>query len=261
MPLDATDLQELADAIKAVGSPATSVNAASIKLPEFWSDDPELWFARVEAQFFTRDIKNADTKFHYIVAALDSATAAEVKPILLHPPADKYEALKSALIDAFAKSQAQKDAELLSISGLGDRKPTALLRKILSLNSDTNTLLRAFFLAQLPTDVRAVLAGQNITDIDDLAKAADRIVESKAVAQTGGINATVNDTTVSSIRNRNARSSAPTKPSSICYFHCKFGSKARSCRPGCLFADLLHSSPSSSSSKPSTSSGNEGAGR
>ena len=259
------DLTELAKAIKDAGAPP-AINATSIKLPEFWTEDPELWFARVEAQFATRDIRNSDTKFNYIVAALDNVTAAEVKSILVNPPTfDKYSALRTALVEAFAKSQAQKDAELLAISGLGDRKPTALLRKIQSLNTDADTLLRAFFLAQLPTDVRAVLAASDETDIEDLAKAADRIVESKTLGPRGYLNEVQE---VAAIRDRSGRPrSAANPPSSpnICFFHSKFGPKARKCRPGCLFAELCATAsapPASSRSSAQTSwPGNEHAGR
>jgi hypothetical protein len=265
MSIDITDIQQLAQAIKDAGTPPPAVNAASIKLPEFWTEDPELWFARVEAQFATRDIRSDDTKFHYVVAALDNTTAAEVKAVLLKPPTtDRYKALRRALMDAFAKSQAQKDAELLAISGLGDRRPTALLRKIQSLNSDSDTLLRAFFLAQLPQDVRAVLAAMDAMNIDALAKAADRIIESKSLASHG-----VNEVQeVSVVRDRGAPKPRQTSylssssPSNICYFHSKFGSKARTCRPGCLFSDLCASSaPSTKSSGQSLRSGNDNAGR
>lgn len=266
--IDTADLQRLAEAIKDVAAPATpNVNAASIKLPEFWTEDPELWFARAEAQFATRDIKSGDTKFNYVVAALDNSTAAEVKHILVSPPANKYEALRKALMEAFAKSQAQKDAELLAISGLGDRRPTALLRKIQSLNSDPDTLLRAFFLAQLPSDVRAVLAAMDSTNIEDLAKAADRVIESKSLAPHGSIHEVYNVSAVHDRAPYKPRQSAYATPvssssSNICYFHNKFGTKARRCRPGCLFADLCPSSdPSTKPCSQATRSGNDNAGR
>ena len=105
-----------------------------------------------------------------MVASLDNSTAAEVKAVLLHPPAtNKYDAIKEALLGAFGKTQAQKDAELLNISGLGDRTPSALLRKLESLNNNADTLRRAFFLAQLPTQVRSILAIQDFATIQDLA--------------------------------------------------------------------------------------------
>ena len=43
-----------------------------------------------------------------------------------------------------------------------------LLRKVKSLNNDADTLRRAFFLAQLPSQVRAILASQNFADIHEL---------------------------------------------------------------------------------------------
>ena len=56
-----------------------------------------------------------------MVASLYNSTAAEVEAVLLHPPAaKKYDAIKEALLGAFGKTQAQKDAELLNISGLGN---------------------------------------------------------------------------------------------------------------------------------------------
>ena len=75
-----------------------------------------------------------------MVASLDNSTAAEVKAVLLHPPAaNKYDAIKEALLGAFGKTQAQKDAELLNISGLGVQTPSALLRKLESLNNNVET--------------------------------------------------------------------------------------------------------------------------
>ena len=35
-------------------SDLTAVHTVSLKLPEFWTDDPEIWFIRVEAQFRSR---------------------------------------------------------------------------------------------------------------------------------------------------------------------------------------------------------------
>ncbi len=140
-----TSLNALTSAINVQNQPA-GVSAVAIKLPEFWVEDPEVWFYRVEAQLRSRSITQDQTKFDYVVAALDNTTAAEIKTVLLNPPAeDKYNALKIALLEAFGKSQTQKDAELLNISGLGDRTPTALLRKIESLNNNADTLRRAFF--------------------------------------------------------------------------------------------------------------------
>ena len=63
-----------------------------------------------------RPIEADLTKYNYVVAALDNVAAGEVEALILSPPAEnKYPALKSALIKAFGKTQAQKDNELLYI--------------------------------------------------------------------------------------------------------------------------------------------------
>ena len=239
--MDAADIQSLATALNALGSTA-SVNPVSLQLPSFWSEDPELWFLKVEAQFALRKVNTDDTKYNYVVSALDNRASIEIKSVLLQPPSkDKYNAVKSALITAFAKTQAEKDAELLTISGLGDRKPSALLRHILSLNSDADTLRRAFFLAQLPSDVRAILAVQDNSNLDELAQAADRIVEAKVLAGPADV-APLSEVSFVHGRRQNGRKSSPMRRKSdpnICYYHSKFGTRARVCKPGCLFADLV----------------------
>ena len=141
----AVPVSELANCSSSAGSSAT-LQDVSIKLPEFWSDDPEVWFVRVEAQLRSKSITADQTKFDYVTTALDNQAASEVKSELLNPPEQgKYQALKTALLNAFGKSQMQKDSELLNISGLGDRKPSAFLRYLESLNNDAETLRRAFF--------------------------------------------------------------------------------------------------------------------
>ena len=268
--MEPADIQALAQAFKDLQPNQQSVQAVSLKLPEFWPDDPEVWFARVEAQFATRGIQQDATRFDYIVSTLDNSTASEVKAVVLHPPNEnKYDAIKCALLAAFSKSQAQKDAELLSLSGLGDRKPSALLRRIRSLNNDAETLRRALFLAQLPSDVRGVLAGQDIQDLDELVRAADRIIEARQFGSPHAVcgmktvdNDFVDAPSVSGLRKRSqllhAASNSPKKSSPtssfVCHFHLTYGPEARKCRPGCLFAQMKSSSAL-------LSSGNEVAGR
>jgi len=240
--------------------PEVPVSAVSVKLPEFWPEDPEIWFIRVEAQLRSRSVTQDQTKFDYVVATLDNATAAEVKAVLLNPPTEnKYETLKQALLSAFGKSQARKDAELLSISGLGDKTPSSLLRKLESLNNDAETLRRAFFLAQLPSQVRSILALEEFATISDLAKAADRIVEAQNISQATGINyaASVPRQPAPRFQRNSVPRFKSAKENHICNYHQRFGTDARNCRPGCIFAKLL----SQNSAAEQQGQKNAGAGR
>ena len=256
MSLEAQGVQAIATALQALlpAAPAApaAVSSVSVKLPPFWTARPEVWFRQVEAQFATRSpaITVDLTKFNHVVAALDNATAGEVEAIILSPPRDdKYGALKAALIDAFGKTQAAKDMELLSLSGLGDRKPSSLLRHMESLNADPNTLLRALFLAQLLMEVCRVLAGSPTIDLKALAKEADAIME----AGSTGCSATG----ISALR-KPAALPTTTTPRELCFYHTKFGKEARKCtQQGCTMGHLVSSTPPA----PPSASGNGQAGR
>ena len=220
----------------------TKIQAVAVKLPEFWTDDAEIWFLRAEAQFRYKSIIIDQTKFDYIITALDNRAAAEVKAVLLNPPEQGKYALKTALLNAFGKSQLQKDAELINISGLGDKKPSAFLRYLESLKNDPDTLRRAFFLAQLPSQVRAILAAQEFPNLQELALAADRIIEANELLP-------INSVSALSLKNLQPKHKPKPNPSThytICHYHKKFGSNARTCRPGCPFASLLPVATSSS---------------
>ena len=79
MPLEASDIQALATALQSFQpnpSPA-QVNTTAVKLPSFWQGNPEVWFRQVESVFATRNpaITTQDTKFEYVIQALDNSTA------------------------------------------------------------------------------------------------------------------------------------------------------------------------------------------
>ena len=128
MSADSEILTQLTEAISKLTNNAlstTKIEAVAVKLPEFWTDDPEIWFLRAEAQFRSKSIIIDQTKFNYIITALDNRAAAEVKAVLLNPPEQgKYNALKTALLNAFGKSQLQKTLSLLIFQGLGTKSPT-----------------------------------------------------------------------------------------------------------------------------------------
>ena len=212
----------------------------------------------MEAQFNTKNITQDQTRYDYVVSSLDINTAEEIQSLLVNPPhLDKYGSLKKALIKTFGKSQTQKDTELLNLNGLGDKRPTALLRKINALNDDPVTLKRALFLVNLPPDIRGILAGHNLTDTEELAEAADRIWETRMsgvqhISSSPFLTYPQQDVTTTLPRPQSEETVAAIKtvrqrgqplqhsmPNSICYYHQRFGPDARRCQDGCKFSSLL----------------------
>ena len=160
------------------------VSAISLKLPTFWPADPELWFAQVDAQFRTKRITSQATKFEYVIASLSPQHAAEVRDLILQPPAaDPYVKLKEELIKRTTASEQRRLQLLFSSEDLGDRKPSQLLRHMQQLLGDKaatadRSFLRQLFLQRLPPNVRMVLAStKDDEDLESLASLADKVVE------------------------------------------------------------------------------------
>ena len=157
--------------------------AVSVKLPPFWPSDTQLWFAQVQAQFSTCGITNQRTMFDYVIALLAPEFAAEIRDMILTPPAETpydvlketpYDVLKETLIKRTAASDQRRLQQLFSAEELGDRKPTQLLRRLQQLACDTpgadGAFLRELFLQRLPSNVRMVLAStRSDTPINELA--------------------------------------------------------------------------------------------
>lgn len=168
--------------VPAVLQQPVQVNAVSVQIPPFWSHDPESWFRRIEAQFDTRGIVNDKTKVNYVIGSIDASIHREMGPTFDSlPDSNGYAVLRAAIIKNYGPTQAQKDAELFAMSGLGDRDPMALGRRIKALTSDLDTLRKAFLLAQLPLEMRRVLGDQSSSlSFDDLCAAAKRVHDATA---------------------------------------------------------------------------------
>ncbi|CAN7997550.1 unnamed protein product, partial [Ixodes hexagonus] len=105
------------------------VSDVDLRLPPFWTADPELWFIQVGSQFVARRITSDITKYHHVVSSLPPATACEIRDVLLAPPdEDAYKTLKQTLIRRVTPSETQRLQQLLREAELGDRKPSQLLR-------------------------------------------------------------------------------------------------------------------------------------
>ena len=138
------------------------MGAVTARLPNFWTNTPELWFAQTEANFENRHPKVTlnSSKYTHTLQALPQEVLIECEHAITNEGQERYKYLKEALIKAYGKSQAKKNAELLTMSsrpgGLGDRKPSKKIRNLSG--SSYQALERAMFLNQLPAPVRTALA-------------------------------------------------------------------------------------------------------
>lgn len=219
-----------------------STNAVSLKLPEFWEQQATVWFAQAEAQFALRDITADDTRYYYVVAALGNSTAARAISILENPPdRNKYATLKAYLLKTFSLSETERARRLLSLPGLGDSRPSELMDHMLALLGEHKPcfLFKELFLQQLPKSVRTPLANSTVTDYRELAQLADVYqAASHQCTTSGSVAASVYPVMRAAAHCSDERPTFAAQQSTeqgLCYFHARFGAKAKRCRPPCTF--------------------------
>ncbi|XP_028171296.1 uncharacterized protein LOC114360711 [Ostrinia furnacalis] len=155
---DADVEQEFKDA---TSEDTCAVGRVALRLPQFWAEDPEIWFAQVEAQFACTSTKNDSTKFFQVIRELDQRTASEVRDVITNPPATgKYEKLKHELINRLSVSHEHRMRQLLTHEELGDRKPSQFLRHLRALAGDgvNDDFLRSLWSGRLPTHIQVMVA-------------------------------------------------------------------------------------------------------
>ncbi|XP_047023448.1 uncharacterized protein LOC124632598 [Helicoverpa zea] len=220
--------------VKVEGSDLAQITIKT-QIPEFWTDQPRLWFGQFE-------VIVADQKL------------GERKKFNL-------------------ESDSQRIRKLLKEIDLGDQKPSQLLRRMkdLSRGKFPDDTLRILWSGHLPAAVRTVLSTSEVTDLKKLAEQADKIMEAAETNDTvsevtSGASTSSTDALVAEIsklskriddmhtdrQNRKksyARSRSPSPrrrryyPSQqgfrkkstdwVCYYHFRYGNKATRCEQPC----------------------------
>lgn len=158
----------------------TNVYKVSVKHAPFNRDDPEIWFLQLEAQFGLAGVVADNTKYSYLVSAIDNETVKCVRDKLLVPPnANKYDLLKQTIIERLCDSAKAKLNRLLSGMQLGDKKPSQLLREMQTLATQqiTGEALQTMWLQRLPLNAQQILSGMEDVGLERLASAADKVLE------------------------------------------------------------------------------------
>lgn len=177
-----------------------------------------------------RHITDPTTQYFYLLTALDPVVAERMAgDVASTPRDDKYAYLKGKLMEVYGLTDDQKADRLLDLAGLGDWKPTQLCAHIQSLAVGKDTLLRRIFLRQLPEDVRIQVATLDDTSLPALARKADVIMAAKRAPPF--LNASNQLGTGKKLPPRKS------EKTDLCWYHAKFGPKAKTCRPPCAYVD------------------------
>lgn len=236
---------------------------AKPKLPDFWAEAPDMWFARAEAEFNLRSITLDTTKYGYLVAHLPENVALRVRDAINSPhPDTPYVALKERLLKVFTLTRAQRAQRLLAFPQTVDERPSVVLDRMLALlPSDVDSINPGFlfeelFLRALDSETRALLASSKHESIRELAETADAFWSRRsAPAPVHAVSAFPTDSTPvqrspgqgcdqycmavrAAARSSTATSAAAPRGSSTagdgrCWYHARWGSRATRCRSPC----------------------------
>ncbi|XP_071644469.1 uncharacterized protein [Temnothorax longispinosus] len=230
------------------------INRIGVKVPPFWADEPELWFAQLEGQFMLGGITQDSTKYAYVLTHIDTKHAKEIKDLITKPPAaDKYASIKKALIQRLSISQEQQIRQLLEHEEMGDRRPSHFLRHLQALASSAipEQLLRTLWMGRLPSQLQAILATRTADNLEAVAEQADRVFEvtcrAATVASVQPSTTSLNSRLARSTENGKKRDRSKSRPrwkdkdtdDKICIYHRRFKDKARKCTQPCEYKKPL----------------------
>ena len=242
---------------------APQANTVSLRLPEFCTSNPHLWFLQLKLYFRSKRITADASRFEHLCMLLPEKVGMGVMDIIAQPPeTDSYQTLKDAIISCTTASGDACLQSLLSGCQIDNRAPSPFLRHMRTLAGPyqvDEAVLRNLWSQRLPYNTRLILSTQDDgTPLDKLARTADKVHECffhndlYAVSSPSSTNPTVQtqlsaltrqlaDQTarVDSSRCRprsrpssHARSPNPAKRTSgFFFYHQHFGDKAPNCTP------------------------------
>ena len=228
--------------------PTEYVNKIAVKLPDFWTEDPDLWFMHAESAFRNSHITQSRTKFDHVIQKLPQAIMISVRSLVMASNSSSstpYEDLKAKLVSSYTLTRWQRVTKVIHHPALGDRRPTAMMDSMLALLPEDEvpgSLFLGLFLERLPVEMRDHLVAQDFKNPSELALHADKLWDARRVQPVDSLLAAAFSPTSPS-RSRGRGSTSPVRRSQTpgpvnsgeCYFHKRFGNAANNCRPPCSF--------------------------
>lgn len=257
----------------ATGSNPENLFTVSVgaRIAEFWVDQPRAWFVHAESTINQQKTSD-EAKYNIVLSKLGKDTITQITSLIMSPPAtNKYETLKSKLIEIYEESENRQIQKLISEMELGEQKPSQLLRKMqdLARNKVPDKTLRVLWQGHLPATVRTVLAVVKDDDFKNLSEIADQTWESQKSGTVNEVAAAQPSTSSSSEmamvvaeiarlsvqiadmqrsrsqfrgrsrgsrgrwRSRSRSSATPSSPNWLCKFHYRFREKSTRCEAPC----------------------------
>ena len=259
-----------------------SVIHARLPIPQMSHTNIEAWFTTMDFWFTASGIVADKQKTATILAALNPDVISQLTDVIASmPQSDRYEYTKARIIAHFADSEQRRLNRLLSEMPLGDKRPSELYHEMKRVAGNTvgDAALKGLWIKRLPEFAQPVVAASTGTPTE-FTKIADSIIDAMASSQISSIRQgqsdEINELRVAvvelgkqfdklSTRSRSrarkpiaSRGRSENRPAYIekatgyeCWYHQKYGRKARKCRSPCKHSKRQLNVPSTNSSSPS----------
>ena len=191
------------------------VTKVAVKLLDFWSDDPDLWFIHAESAFRNAQVTQSRTKFDHVVQKLPQNIMVSVRGLILSSSSTSstpYEDLKAKLVASYT---------------------------LLPEDEVPGSLFLGLFLERLPVEMRDHLVAKDFKNPSEMALHADKLWDARRAQSVDSSLLTAASTSPSHAPGRDRSDGSPVCRSQTpgpsgageCYFHKCFGNSANNCRP------------------------------
>ena len=214
-----------------------------VRLPNFWTTEPEAWYEAIEAFFAARGITDTVQMYHAVLVALPAPVTRNLRDIWRQPvDEDSYQRLKARLIEAYTMTLEQRARMLLHLPDLGDRSPDDLMADVMRyLGDEDGRVCNSSIVSGQITPSRSGCdqelrrdgffpCGKDGHPVDGNPVQLVQAVAAAHVQPAGNARRAQPRR-----QRRQNQGNAPAANNSWCYYHNRFGDRARNCRQPCTF--------------------------
>lgn len=167
-------------------APDVEISNVEVRLPPFWSDDPETWFVMVEAAFSLRRVSNK-TKYLNLLTSLPHEVVRNVRDVLPKVPTDtSYNTLKTHILERLTPSNDERIDSLFYGCEMGDQKPSEFYRRLVQVAGESTelniNLVYKLWCRRLPVAVRHAIIPLEDRELSLRLEMADKIFEATRTA-------------------------------------------------------------------------------
>ena len=202
---------------------AIPITTEAVRLPTFTAEQVFHWFSLAEGQFHLRHVTDQLTQFYHVQQALHPTVVRLLAPEDLTPAANRpYEIFRERIRKVCQDSPLVRLERFLSLANQPDTMDPAVVdseaRQCFHDIPDLALALRKLaILRRSPANAQATLRSSSNLDITNYAT----LAKSLFVSSTSGTSVTGKD--------RQRRRRSPTPGRKKCYYHERWGAKARKC--------------------------------